>query len=189
MNKKRCIVWSEPEEDAMESLRLSNIKMLTGNENQNGRGLYSEDSVTRMFATCILECNQPPGMHGDKGEAARERICFLNFPMTFTDDSLKLAANPETYRRLDETLKTNTFKENHYCALFKLLATTPLLTDLDINKVHITEASRVQAEIYLDNNDFMPSWVTENYSKRLEEVGALPRPEGRVAARRMMHEM
>uniref|UniRef100_A0A7S2FRZ1 SF3 helicase domain-containing protein n=1 Tax=Haptolina brevifila TaxID=156173 RepID=A0A7S2FRZ1_9EUKA len=165
MNKKRCIVWSEPEEDAMEYLRLSNVKMLTGNENQNGRGLYNEDSVTRIFGTCILECNAPPAILGDKGEAARERICFLNFPMTFTNDRQKLAANPDTYRPLDETLKSTTFKETHYCALFKLLATSPLLADVPIDKVHITEASRVQAGIYLDNNDFMPSWITENYTK------------------------
>ena len=174
MNKKRCIIWSEPEEDAMESLRLSNIKMLTGNENQNGRGLYNENSVTRMFATCILECNKPPDILGDKGEAARERICFLHFPMTFTNDRQKLAANPDTYRPLDETLKSTTFKETHYCALFKFLATTPLLADVPIDKVHITEASRVQAGIYLDNNDFMPSWITENYTKLPRLVSSGP---------------
>ena len=174
MNKKRAIVWSEPEEDAMEALRLSNVKMLTGNENQNGRGLYNEDSITRIFGTCILECNAPPAILGDKGEAARERICFLHFPMTFTNDRQKLSANPDTYRPLDETLKSTTFKETHYCALFKFLATSPHLADVPIDKVHITEASRVQAGIYLDNNDFMPSWITENYTKlpRLMSSGA-----------------
>lgn len=165
VHKKRCIVWSEPEEETNEPLRLSNIKMLTGNETQNARGLYNDNSVTRMFATCILECNVPPVILGDKGESARERICFLNFPMTFTNIPEKLAANPDTYRQLDETLKSTAFKENHYCAFFKLLTTTPLLTSVPIKTVHIAEASRVQASTYLDNNDFMPSWITENYSK------------------------
>ena len=58
-----------------------------------------------------------------------------------------------------------TFKEEHYCAFFKFLTTTPLLADVPLDGVHITEKSRKQASDYLDSNDFMPSWVSENYSK------------------------
>ena len=165
LHKKRSVVWSEPEEDAIEALRLSSIKMITGNENQNGRGLYNDNSATRIFATCILECNTPPAIMGDKGESARERICFVDFPMTFTNDPEKLAANPATYRPLDTRFKGTSFKEEHYCAYFKLLISTPLLSDLNIDEVYITEDSRFKAGVYLDNNDFMPAWVTENYTK------------------------
>ena len=114
LNKKRMVVFSEPEEEAIEALRLSAIKVLTGNETLNGRGLYEGDSITRMFGTIILECNQLPAILGDKGESARERIAILDFPFTFTDKQDKIDANPATYRPLDKTLKHAGFKEKHY---------------------------------------------------------------------------
>lgn len=163
MHKVRTIVFSEPEEDAQESLRLSNIKMITGNESQNARGLYSSRSQTSIHATFFLECNKLPHIVGDKGESARERVCILPFVMTFTDKPDKLRENPETHRPLDKSLKSRCFKEEHYCAYFKLLVTSDLLKDVPIDDVYITKASWDLAGTYLDNNDFMPSWVNEHY--------------------------
>ena len=130
-----------------------------------------------MFCTAILECNQPPAIMGDKGEAARERICVLNFPMTFTDNKEKLKANPDTYRPVDVHLKGTSFKEAHYCALFKFLTTTDLLSEVPLEVVYISEESRTRAGLYLDDNDFMPSWVTENYTKRDYKLDSEPPTE------------
>ena len=73
LDKIRGVVFSEPEEGAMETLRLSNIKRLTGNETQNARGLYESNSVTHIHGTAILECNALPAMTGDKGTKSQQR--------------------------------------------------------------------------------------------------------------------
>lgn len=165
LHKAFAIIFSEPEEDAMEALRLSEIKKYTGNEMQNGRGLYDSDSITRIFATIILECNLLPVILGDKGESARERILILDFPMTFTDKQDKLEANPDTYRPLDKTLKYTDFKEKHYCALFQYLVSADEIKDTPIEDVFFSKQSLERASAYLDNNDFIPSWVAERYRK------------------------
>jgi len=82
LHKKYTVVFSEPEEGAMEALRLSEIKKLTGNEQQNARGLYDSDSDTRIFATTLFECNKLPVIKGDKGTAAYERVgAWSSYPL------------------------------------------------------------------------------------------------------------
>jgi len=91
-HKKRAVIYSEPEEAAIEAIRLSEIKRLTGNEIVNARGLWDARDKTEMHAVQILECNQLPVILGDKGESARERVVVIHFPFTFTDDAAKLAS-------------------------------------------------------------------------------------------------
>jgi len=174
LHKKRMIQWSEPEEDASEPLRLSNIKALTGGEAQNGRGLFDSDSDTRIFATCLMDCNAFPAIVGNKGVCAKERMEVLDFPVTFIDDAQKVRDDPAKYGLKDTKYKSTEFKEAHYCAFFKLLTSDPVIKDVPIDKICPTDKSRARAGAYLDANDFMPSWITENYTKLKPPAVALP---------------
>ena len=175
-HKKRLVVYSEPEEEALEAVRLSNIKMLTGNETVNARGLWDAHDKTQMHAVQITECNKLPTILGDKGESARERLVVQHFPFTFTNDATKLASdgrakdddlgialNEKKYKPKDVSLKSRTFKEEHYCAFFKYLVDTDRVDTEDGVGIYITEKAKQRAGKYLDDNDFMPTWVSEHY--------------------------
>ena len=175
-HKKRLVVYSEPEEAALEALRLSNIKMLTGDETVNARGLFDARDKTQMHAAQITECNKLPTILGDKGESARERVVVINFPFTFTNDATKLASNERAkdgdlgealkenkYKPKDVSLKSNTFKEEHYCTFFKYLVDTDRINTEDGVGIYITEKAKRRAGKYLDDNDLMPTWVSEHY--------------------------
>ena len=78
LHKKRFIVASEPDEGSFEQLRSSNIKKLTGDENHNARGLYSDDDKTKIFSTIVMECNKLPYIKGEKGVAILDRITVVS---------------------------------------------------------------------------------------------------------------
>jgi len=184
-HKKRIVIYSEPEEAALEALRLSNIKLLTGNETVNARGLFDARDKTQMHAGQVLECNKLPTILGDKGESARERLVVLHFPFTFTNDAAKLASderakdeelgityNEKKYKPKDESLKSRTFKEEHYCAIFKYLVDTDRTDAEDGVGIYVTEKAKQRAGKYLDNNDLMPTWVSEHYDDADESESA-----------------
>ena len=175
-HKKRLVVYSEPEEAALEALRLSNIKLLTGNETVNARGLFDARDKTQMHSVPVLECNKLPVILGDKGESARERLGVQHFPFTFTNDAAKLASGERAkddelgitldenkYKPKDESLKSRTFKEEHYCAFFQYLVDTDRVDTEDGVGIHITEKAKQRAGKYLDANNLMPTWVSEHY--------------------------
>jgi hypothetical protein len=164
LHKKRSVVWTEPEEGAVEAIRLANVKKLTGDESHDARGLYSSDSDTRIMATSMLQCNELPHILGDKGTSVRERLVVIDFPMTFTDDPQLLKEQPQTHRRKDKSLKLPAFKEEHYCALFDYLVNSyPIEGDETGLGIYITEQSKQRAGKYLDAHDFFPSWLSEHY--------------------------
>ena len=175
-HKKRIVIYSEPEEAAHEALRLGSIKLLTGNETVNARGLHDSRDKTQMHAVQVLECNKLPTILGDKGESARERVLVQHFPFTFTNDAAKLASDEcatdddlgitlteKKYKPKDESLKSRTFKEDHYCAIFKYLVDTDRVDAEDGVGIHIAEKTKQRAGKYLDANDVMPMWVSEHY--------------------------
>lgn len=175
-HKLRIVIYSEPEEEALEAIRLSSIKLLTGNETVNARPLFISRDKTQMHALQLLECNKLPNILGDKGESARERVVVLHFPFTFTNDAAKLASDERAtdddlgitlsekkYKRKDESLKSQTFKEEHYCALFKYLVDRyPVDAEGGVG-VYVAEKAKQRAGKYLDAHDQMPAWVMEHY--------------------------
>ena len=184
-HKKRLVVYSEPEEAALEAIRLSNVKLLTGNETVNARGLFDARDKTQMHALQVLECNKLPTIIGDKGESARERIVVLHFPFIFTNDPAKLASDEHAkdddlgialtekkYKVKDVSLKSRTFKEEHYCAAFKYFVDTDRSDAEDGVGIYITEKAKQRAGKYLDANDLMPTWVSEHYDDAHVSEGA-----------------
>jgi len=84
--------------------------------------------------------------------------------MTFTNNVEALATNLDTHRPLDIRLKHTAFKEEHYCAYFKYLVTAEELKDVPVDHVHTTAESKKLARKYLDDNDPIPSWISEHYN-------------------------
>ena len=101
---------------------------------------------------------------------------MIHFPFTFTNDATKLASDERArddelgitldenkYKPKDESLKSRTFKEEHYCAFFQYLVDTDRVDAEDGVGIHITEQAKQRAGKYLDANDLMPTWVSEHY--------------------------
>jgi len=60
MDNKRCIISSEPDDDAFTKIRMNIIKEITGCGEISARQLYSSKTIVRMKQVQILECNKKP---------------------------------------------------------------------------------------------------------------------------------
>ena len=159
LHRKRWIIFSEPENGFSESLRLANIKKLTGGDTLAARGCHSNDTEKELNGSIVMECNKPPPITGDKGEAAQERVRLFPFEMTFTDDAEKLAANPEKFKPKDESLKSKEFKEKHRCAFFEYVVAN------GGDAPYFPHETKQLGVKYLADNDELSLWIIDNYEK------------------------
>lgn len=160
LNKKRFIIASEPEEGNAEKLRCSNIKALTGNETHKARGLYEKDDITKIMGTFVMECNTKPEISGKKDTAILDRMIIIPFIMTFTDDKELIETEPNKYKLKNPLYKEETFKQEHYCALFNYLITEYITNDLYIPLA----CKKLGADYLLDKDDFA-NWFLDVYKE------------------------
>ena len=163
LHKKRFTVASEPDEGFSDQLRASNIKAYTGNEKHEAAAKYSNDSDTRIHMTMVMECNDLPYIRGGTGEAMVARTMVIPFLVTFTNDPIKLASNPNKYKPLVEAYKYHDFQKKHAPALFKYLCSK------GYSELIITEESRQLGFKYLCAKDELTAWF-DNYYERDERM-------------------
>jgi phage/plasmid-associated DNA primase len=160
LHKKRLIIASEPEEGHAEKLRCSNIKALTGNETHKARGLYEKDDITKIMGTFIMECNTKPEISGKKDTAILDRMIIIPFTMTFTDDKELLENEPSKYKLKNPLYKEESFKQEHYCALFNYL-----ITEYTTNDLYIPQACKKLGADYLLDKDEFANWFLDVYKE------------------------
>ena len=95
-------------------------------------------------------------LHQRRGQARVRRACQRRRPRGS-------ALEENKYKPKDESLKSHTFKEEHYCAFFQYLVDTDRVDAEDGVGIHVTEKAKRRAGKYLDANDLMPTWVSEHY--------------------------
>jgi len=168
LHKKRLIIASEPEEGHAEKLRCSNIKALTGNETHKARGLYEKDDVTKIMGTFIMECNTKPEISGKKDTAILDRMIIIPFTNTFTDDEELIKNEPTKYKLKNPLYKEESFKQEHYCALFNYLISEYKSNDLYIPLT----CKKLGADYLLDKDDFA-NWFLDVYEEGPDEENTL----------------
>ena len=172
LHKKRFVRFSEPcpgSDAPGESIRLSNVNELTGNEQLKARTLHDKDDDTQLHSTSLLECNDPPACVGDKGNSSQRRWRFIPFVTKFTDDPSEIAKDPVKYRPKDETLKDVEAKKRFYCALFKYLTTAEGVWEPDMClDDFMPDITKQIAKEYLMKNDELSSWFLDQYEERKE---------------------
>jgi phage/plasmid-associated DNA primase len=168
LHKKRLIIASEPEEGHAEKLRCSNIKALTGNETHKARGLYEKDDVTKIMGTFIMECNTKPEISGKKDTAILDRMIIIPFTNTFTDDEELIKSDPSKYKLKNALYKEESFKQEHYCALFNYLISEYKSNDLYIPLT----CKKLGADYLLDKDDFA-NWFLDVYEEGTDEEKTL----------------
>lgn len=168
IHKKRFLKATEPDSGSNEKLRMSNIKALTGESTLKARGLYENNFDIQIDATEILECNTLPCISADGCEAEKQRMVIIPFETTFTDNKEDIQNNPVKYKPKDDELKSKTFQDEHYSALF-----VHLINNHDGLELYIPDAcKRLALSWILDKDDFY-GWFCEFYEEEENSIVAV----------------
>ena len=117
-NKKRSIISTEPEDGT--TLQMGIIKEITGCNIIKARDLYSSEGDVNMLQTLILECNEKLRIAGKIDNSVLERILDIPFVSTFTSNN-ELVDTTNNIHPANTEYKTDKFKREHRCALFKYI--------------------------------------------------------------------
>jgi len=148
-DKKRCIVFSEPEEG--HKLNGSTIKQLTGGGVMEARGLYQSAKDIHIHGTQILECNQRPAIKGRTDNALLRRIIDIEFEMKFTGDEHLLESEPDKYIKENRFYKSDEFKSSYKYAFFHIILEAP-------NELYVADCVKQRSKDYLIGNDEIITW-------------------------------
>ena len=157
-DNKRCIISSEPEDDAHTKIRMPIVKEMTGCGTIAARQLYSTKTIVRMRQTQILECNKKPQLSGRIDPSVMDRIVDVPFVSYFTENSEEWDETLNKYP-LNLHFKSSDFQLSHRCALFKyIINNSP--KELYIPNIIIERSKK-----YVMNNDELYEWFMEHYEQ------------------------
>lgn len=170
-NKKRFCVYTEPNEK--ESLQVSSLKDITGEDSINARKNFSNDTNTKMGGVKLLECNKKLRLSGDTGFSLQRRIIDLLYNSTFKskdgitelDEPYDSIDNPEGYQEANPEFETSEWREENCSDLFHYLydfMKTEKKNYSNMSDFVICESVKKRSQAYvLDNNDFLT--LVNNY--------------------------
>lgn len=170
-NKKRFCVYTEPNEK--ESLQVSTLKDITGEDSINARKNFSNDTHTKMGGVKLLECNKRLKLAGDTGFSLQRRIIDLLYNSTFKskdgitelDEEYHSIDNTDGYQNANPEYETTEWREEHCSDLFHYLYDFMKTENKNYSKMSdftICESVKKRSQAYvLDNNDFLT--LVNNY--------------------------
>jgi len=170
-NKKRFCVYTEPNEK--ESLQVSTLKDITGEDSINARKNFSNDTHTKMGGVKLLECNKRLKLAGDTGFSLQRRIIDTLYNSTFKskdgitelDEPYHSIDNPDGYQLANPEYETTEWREEHCSDLFHYLYDFMVTEKKHYNNMSdfiICESVKKRSQAYvLDNNDFLT--LVNNY--------------------------
>ena len=159
MNKRRLIVYKEPDASSRSQINLSVVKELTGGAEINARMNYANDCKTVLNATHIVECNEKPKLNGRMDESVVRRIVDIPFVSTFTDRE-DLYNNPDlcyTYKA-DPYYKSEEYKVKSRVLLFNYLCDCIKSDVLFGKKLKIPEVVNDRTKKYIESSDEIKVW-------------------------------
>lgn len=165
MNNKRIIFYREPDTMRGKGLFLSTIKELTGGSKINARLNYSNNTVTNLRATHILECNEKPKILGNMDNAAARRILDIPFRSTFVPDVSKYTG--DYIYQGNSSYKHDNFKNKYKLPLFIiLLKYWKIYLEKNENIDHfVCKSVKERTGKYIKNNDELINWFKSIYKK------------------------
>jgi len=161
MDKKRMVITSEPEDGC--SLHFNTIKKLTGDNTLNARKLYESESIISLLMVLIMEANMKPKIAGRIDNAVASRTLDIPFVNEFTTDD-KLVDEANGIYKANLLYKYDTFKDNHYCALFNYI-----LKYAD-KELYVPDCIVERSKKYVMSSDNFYGWFEENYEKTDEKT-------------------
>lgn len=164
-DKKRFCVYTEPNE--RDSLQVSTIKDMTGEDTINARKNYSNNTETKMGGVKIIECNKRLKLSGDTGYSIQRRLIDLLFESTFKtkdgvssfDTPYHKEDNPTGFHEANTEYETNEWREEHCSDLFHYLydyMRKEGKTYKNISSFVVCKKVKDRTKEYIhDNNDFL----------------------------------
>ena len=165
MNKKRCVLYNEPEKD--KTLKVSTLKEITGGEEINARGIYKSDTTVNLNATNIIMCNDIPPLD-DPDEAMGNRLIVIEFRAMFRTPE-KIAEYPKDtpYLHLVDTYyKEKKFIQENRIPFLHLLLKSYVDFRNDGHKLTgIPESIKKLSSAYMANSDHFLNWFNDAFDK------------------------
>lgn len=153
MHKKRMILFTEPEEGS--AVQLGVVKKFTGEDQTAARGLYSNNNITKLTGTIILEVNGKIKVNGKINDAALERWINIDFPNLFTAKEYLVDNITKFNVNTDYTQTEWRQKMRH--SMFKIL-----LEDKS-ERIEVSKKMEKETEKYLLDNDVFLVWFNKHY--------------------------
>ena len=119
LHKKRYVVFREPAKN--NKFENSIIKELTGGGNFSARGHQESITQKKTFLTTIVECNDRPLFSEDPQIADLQRLIYLQFNSTFTENIDEVNHKKNIFLA-NKKFKDYDFQEEHKRALFYLVS-------------------------------------------------------------------
>lgn len=161
MNKKRLVLFNEPDEE--ETIKVAQIKELTGGNTINSRTIYSKNTTVNLHGTIFVLCNDKPLLnHVDQAMANR----LINFPFrsVFKDPSYmkehSIQEGENYIFKKDEMLKETGFIETNKLQLMNLLIQYYRKFKQDGYLIkNIPDSIKKESEEYMNDSDPFLNWL------------------------------
>lgn len=165
LDRKRCIVFNEPDGDT--PLRCNTIKEITGGKNLNARGLYSKICECLLNSTTLLLCNKIPLL--DKpDEAMSLRLFVIPFRSMFRTKEFidTLPVGTEHVYEVNSYYKEDSFLKDNRLAFFNLLLEYYQLFKKDGYILKNPPQSILElSKAYMTDSDNFYNWFNDKYEK------------------------
>jgi len=148
LTNKRIVIMSEP--IASKKIMNSNLKLLTGGGDLNGRMLHSNKTEINLKYTLFMECNKKPLLYEEPTVAEMERIIDINFERIFTNDETKI--DNVKYFKQNPLLKSEKWLEDHKMEMFYVLKEHFKKFKENGYKFIIPEVIKQRTEAYLQSS-------------------------------------
>jgi P4 family phage/plasmid primase-like protien len=153
---KRFLMTSEPERD--DKLQTGRLKLYTGGDSIQARGLYKEPTEFKPQFGIMLQTNGIPELNNFDGGIAR-RMRIVNLPFKFVE-------NPHMAheKQLDTTLKHKFESNVEYAQQFMILLLEYYNKNVkNVNKLYTPDEVMVKTNEYLKTQDAVGQFIVETY--------------------------
>jgi phage/plasmid-associated DNA primase len=162
LNRKRFVLAQEP--NSRRKLCTATVKVVTGDASINARMNYSNDCITILNLTMVMECNNLPPLDEITGGVVR-RFRGIPFESQFIPaDTFNLMADTTGFEVANPYFKTNEFKADHRQAMFEILI--EYWNGYKSNNMSLptvpNKCKEIINEYFISSDDFY-TWFIENY--------------------------
>jgi P4 family phage/plasmid primase-like protien len=165
MDKKRCVVFSEPNKDC--TLKNNTLKEISGGKQINARGLYMKNTETVLHATNIILCNKIPQLD-NVDEAISQRLLVIPFRSLFRkpEDIAKLPEGTEYVYEVNSYYKETEFLKNNRLPFINLLLEyyVSFKNDGYVLK-NAPESIKKLSEAYMADSNVFLNWFNDTFDK------------------------
>lgn len=165
LHNKRFVLVQEP--DSKRNMCSSTLKEITGDGTINARLMYTDKCNVSLCITLGIECNNIPDIPDTSADAIPRRLRIIPFDTkAVPKEQYDILEDKTGFCIQNSEYKTNEFQESHRQALFMvLLPYWKVFHDNSNNLPIVPDACKMKTNKYLEGNDPLYSWFSDNYEK------------------------